>query len=102
MSNVIRIERTKTCQHSSSQFPRIGPTEMETARGVIEVFDAPGLLVLHIDRSTEPDSIAIMVYEPEPGHGQGLICQMSADAARATAASLMNLADLIEPVRNDA
>jgi len=102
MSNVIRIERTNTCQKSSSTFPRIGPAEMETPRGTIAAFDAPGLLVMHIDRSSEPDSIAVMVYEPKPGHGQGLIFQMSADVARATAASLLRLADQIEPVRHDA
>lgn len=94
----MKIEKTDTYQRSDCSFPRIGPCEMETPRGDVVAHDAPGLLSLEIrDRDGKIISAAIMVYEPEPGHGLGLIAQLGADAARSFAASLLRIADLMEP-----
>lgn len=94
----MKIEKTDTYMRSDAQFARIGPVEMETPRGNCIAYDAPGLTSLEIrDGEGKIISAAIMVYEPEPGHGLGMICQMGSDGARAFAASLLRIADLMEP-----
>lgn len=94
----VSIEKTKTYQRTNDRLGKLGPVIMETPRGPVHVEDAPGFLSLQVDRGGEPHSIALLVYEPLPGTGKGLVVQMSADSARATAASLMMMADRIAPL----
>lgn len=94
----IVVEKTKTYQQTSSRFRRVGPVKMVTPRGEVHVEDVPGFTTLQIDHDGKPYSIAVLVYEPEPGRGQGMIVQMGADSARAVAGSLMMLADRLEKV----
>jgi hypothetical protein len=94
----MKIERTETCVSTDDAFPRIGPIDVETPRGRCTAHDAPGLLCMEI--RNEDGSIknaAIMVYEPEPGLGVGLLCHLGANTARTLAASLLRIADLMEP-----
>ncbi|QZP06841.1 hypothetical protein [Caenibius sp. WL] len=99
--DTIVIEKTKTYQQTRAQLGRIGPIVMETPRGPVEVEDAPGFLTMQVDREGAPHSIAVLVYEPRPGKGRGLVVQMDANSARAVAASLMMMADRLEAVDLD-
>lgn len=96
------IEKTKTYQRTNDRLGTLGPCIWETPRGPVHVEDAPGFMSLEVDRNGEPHSIALLVYEPLPGKGTGLVVQLSADSARAVAASLMMMADRLEPVKPDA
>lgn len=96
----IQIEKTKTYQRTNDRLGTLGPVIMETPRGPVHVEDAPGFLTLEVDKGGVPHSIALLVYEPLPGKGEGLIVQMTADNARAVAASLLLMADRIAPVEN--
>lgn len=96
--DVMRLEKTRTYQRTNCSFEKIGPVFMKTPRGDVRVEDAPGFLSMEIMRGDEIVSVGIMVYEPKPGKGEGLLVQLSADNARAVAASLMMIADKIEPV----
>lgn len=99
MVDRIEIEKTRTYQQTNTAFEPVGPITFTTPRGDVFVEDAPGFLSLQIDQDDKPYSIAILVYEPLPGRGEGLIVQMDANGARAVAGSLMMLADRLEPVR---
>ena len=94
----MKIEKASTYIRADTKFARIGPIEMETPRGNCITHDAPGLTSLEVrGEDGRIISAAVMVYEPEPGHGIGFIAQMNADTARAFAASLLRIADLMEP-----
>jgi hypothetical protein len=94
----VQIEKTKTYLRTSSNLGALEPVTMQTPRGPVHVEEAPGILTLEIDRAGAPHSIGVLVYEPLPGRGCGLIGQMDAKAARAVAASLMLMADRLEAV----
>lgn len=95
----MKIEKTKTYQAVDDRFAPLGPLRMETPRGACIAHDVPGFLTMEIRDAdgVEIISAAVMLYEPEPGHGIGFISQLSAKNARAVAASLMAIADKIEP-----
>lgn len=94
----MKIEKTAIYQRTDDRFACIGPIRMETPRGACTAHDVPGLLTMEIRdaEGVKVISAAMMLYEPEPGHGIGFISQMSAQSARAVAASLLAIADKIE------
>ena len=94
----MKIEKTATYQRADDKFARIWPIHMETPRGACIAHDVPCFLTMEI-RDAEGVGIisaAVMLYEPEPGHGIGFITQLSAKNARVAAASLLAIADKME------
>lgn len=93
----MEIEKTPTYQETNDQIAPIGPMSMVTRKGIITAYDAPGITSLEIrNEDGSVRSAAIVVYDPSPEVGAGLIVQMSADSARRFGASLIGIANLID------
>lgn len=99
---IIPLEKTETYQRTNCSFAPVGPGTMMTPRGEVYIEDVPGFLSMEIMRDGKVQSVGILVYEPKPGKGEGMLVQFSADNARAVAASLMMIADKIEAMEPNA
>ncbi len=80
----------------------IGCQDVTLARGDVHFCEAPGIItsVIHLDNEETKQVIAVMVYrDADQGRstGHGYICQLNPKFAREIGASLIKLADEIEP-----
>lgn len=82
----------------------VGCQDVNLPRGPVHFCEAPGFLTstVHADGDDQPaTAVAVLVYDPVPlpgrDRGRGLLAQMDAAAAREVAASLMRLADQLDP-----
>ena len=72
----------------------LGCFDVQTPQGPVHFHDAPGFITTLIERVGVPTSIGLFVYQP----GEvGRVVQFDADGARSAAASLLRLADKVEP-----
>lgn len=92
-------ERTETFEATLGVADKIGGL-INTPRGVVNAIDAPGVMTLLALRNDDPkmSRVAVLLYDPELG--AGFVAQLDASTARTTAASLMRLADKLEPKRD--
>lgn len=82
-------------------FPGLGGVQIQTPRGPVLLADAPGFTTIRVNHDDAP-SIAVMVYDPPAAgeeHGTGYIVQMTPEQARHAGASMIHLANLVEPGR---
>lgn len=96
----LRMQKTDTYQSLRGKAAPFGPELIETPRGPVMVFDAPGILVANLMRDDPEESrVAVILYgDGSPSvPGRGLICQLSPEAARSIADSLRRTADRIKP-----
>jgi len=103
MADKIIPEPLPTYERSQGEAIPFGACTVVMPRGDIEAVDAPGyttLLVTHSDPAF--NRIAFLLYAPGQDTrtpGKGMIAQMTADQARNIAASLVRLAEQLEPGR---
>lgn len=92
----------------TTSFPDLGPMVVTTDVGPCLARDAPGIMTFVVNRDCHcgrcepgPPSIAVMVYDPIPMRGKrtgfGVVVQMAPDDIREIAASLLAMADEIDP-----
>lgn len=83
-------------ENSTSESLALGPRTLRTPRGDVDVVDAPGFSTMLV-QSEDPEwsRVGVLVYDPETG--KGMIVQFDPASARTTAASLLRLADELEP-----
>lgn len=82
----------------------LGCHDVATPHGLVHFCEGNGLFTSLLetgDEGTTPTAGAIMVYlDGEEGQkGRGIVVQLNATAMREVAASLLEKADLLEPVR---
>jgi hypothetical protein len=86
---------------SRSSLSKIGPLRLTTPRGEVELDEVQGLTTSNLTRDGEDLSrIAVVVYQPGPSSrtpGKGLFVQLDPHAARSIGASLLKLADMVDP-----
>ena len=81
----------------------IGCQDVELACGDVHFCEAPGLItsiITHSEQEKAEGVVALLIYRPAgPGedHGHGYLCQLDAPYAREIGASLIKLADQIDP-----
>ena len=99
MSKTVPVVRDKNTRTMSSEHKRIGCLDLTTARGPVHVCEVPGFMTTEITRTSEPPSIGIIAYDVQPGRepGHGYIAQLSPEAAREIAGSLMRMANALDP-----
>jgi len=101
MADPIAPGRTDTFEQSYGEAAALGEQTIVTSRGDIETADAPGLSTLLIDHPDQSLSrVGVLLYAPGPDAntaGKGMIAQMTANEARTIAASLVRLAERLEP-----
>lgn len=73
---------------------RLGCLDVATDFGPVHAHDAVGVSTLTIVRGKIPTTIGILAYGED---ARGLVHQLTADGARELAASLLRLADAIDP-----
>lgn len=96
----LRMEKTGTYQALLGKAKPFGPEIIETPRGPVVVFDAPGILSASLNREDKDESRVAVILYTDGTHGapgQGLIAQLTPENARSIADSLRRLADGIEP-----
>lgn len=85
-----------------SSLPPIGRNLIHTSRGLVDTVEVSGFSTMTISKHGKHISIAILLYQPpEKGEkeGVGMLNQLDAPSAREMAASLLRLADDVEPLR---
>lgn len=93
----IKPRKTTTAESSRGEATRLGCLDVMTPQGPVHFHDAPGFMTTTIERPGVATSIGVLSYDPEDG--RGLVCQLDGDGARTMAASLLRLADEIDPRR---
>ena len=95
------LARTDDFESTRSNQRTLGCIDVQTPRGPVHAHDGRGFMSFEIDRDGVFTSIGVMVYDPElagpEGQGFGLIAQFDAAAARTAAASLLRMADRLDP-----
>lgn len=98
--DVVEPRRHPDCEDTRCVSLHLGGKTLRTPHGDVEVVDAPGfstLLVMASDPSWS--RVGALVYDPETR--KGMIVQFDPASARASAASLLRLADQLEPRTNN-
>lgn len=91
------------CRKTGATVRSIGCQDIELARGDVHFCEAPGVItsiITHGEQEQAEGIIALLIYrEARPGedHGHGYLCQLDAAYAREIGASLIRLADQIDP-----
>lgn len=87
-----------------STIKSVGCQDLDLPRGRVHICEAPGCLTstVHADGGEKPATgIGLIIYDPDPqpgtGVGRGLMAQMDADSAREIAASLLKMAQVLDP-----
>lgn len=88
--------------HSSAK--KVGCLDIVVPRGPLHLCEVPGLLTtaVYANGNDKPaTSVGVIAYrDPRPsGQGHGYLAQLDANAAREIAASLLKLADQVDPGR---
>lgn len=91
---------TATAESTRGEATKLGRLDVMTPQGPVHFHDAPGFMTTVIERPGIAKTIGVMSYEPGPP-GHGLVTQLDGDAARQMAASLLRLADEIDPRRHN-
>lgn len=98
----IKIDNSE-CRHTGGTVRPVGCQDVELARGDVHFCEAPGLITSILtagNQSKAEGTIALLIYrEARPGedHGHGYLTQLDADGARDIGASLIRLAEEIDP-----
>lgn len=95
----IKPRPTATAVSSRSEATKLGCLNVLTPQGPVHFHDAPGFMTTVIERPGIQPTVGVMLYDPEPGHG--LVSQFDGEHARQMAASLLRLADEIDPRRHN-
>lgn len=98
--DLIKPEKLPGFAQLNSSLPPLGPCAIVTARGTVQVEEVPGLTTLIINRAAGASSVALLVYRPAEDSSQigaGVLTQLDANSARNIAASLLKLANDIDP-----
>ena len=103
MSDVIVPKAAPLHQRTRGTCVPIGPHVVAMSMGEVLIDDAPGITTTLVERENVPPSIGLIVYDPHPGaaggHGFGLIAQLEPAIAREIGASLIGLANQLDPVK---
>lgn len=90
---------TASHEEARSVIPPVGcVTFQHPVHGQIAMYEVQGLSVQSLDIAGSPASVVVSLYQPseDGGVGTGSFNQMSAEAARKVAASLIRMADRLE------
>jgi hypothetical protein len=105
MGDPIIPGQTDSYEQTTGECAPLGGVTIQTRQGVVFVQDAPGISCA---LATRPDPqwnrVVLLAYDPElqfaPGVGIGMATQLTADEARGVAASLLRLANKLDPKAN--
>ncbi len=94
----IQPELTDTYEQTRGVACSLGGTTVMTPKGPVRILDAPGITTLFVKHPGDAamNRVGVLLYTTEPS-GLGMIGQLDADTARTTAASLLRLADELDP-----
>jgi hypothetical protein len=98
----IKIDDSE-CRKTGGTVRPVGCQDVELARGDVHFCEAPGLITSILtagDQAKGDGTIALLIYrDARPGedHGHGYLTQLDAEGARDIGASLINLANQIDP-----
>jgi ABC-type amino acid transport substrate-binding protein len=93
----IQPRKTGTAESTRGEATKLGCIDVVTPQGPVHFHDAPGFMTTVIERPGVATSIGVLSYDPAAG--QGMVVQLDGDSARTMAASLLRLADEIDPRR---
>lgn len=97
---VLKPERSATFEDMHGTATCLGGQRIETSHGTVEIVDAPGILTMLAINPVPADSrVCILVYGPGEPAGVGMIAQLDPGNARTVDASLLRLADQLDPMR---
>lgn len=97
----IPLTQTETFERSHGSVEAIGDQVIATSHGDILAVESSGVLTLEVGVEGQPTTIGILVYrDGEAGmQGDGRIVRLMPDMARTIAASLLRMAERIDPRR---
>lgn len=95
MGEPLKPRPTGTSENMRGVAVPLGCRDVETPQGVVHFHDAPGFMTWLVERQDIESTVGIALYDPDDG--RGLVSQHTAESARSIAASLLRLADQIDP-----
>lgn len=95
MADPIVPRKLETAESFGDEATALGCMDIQTPQGVVHSHDGPGFMTMLVERPGLPTAIGFFVYDPAVG--QGLTAQLPPNVARSVAASLLRMADRVDP-----